>query len=236
MAPVTTRRKPAGPKPFAWSYSKLKNFEACPKKHWHVDLQRDFKEDESDNLLWGNAVHSAAAKRLSKKEPLPPTMEKLLEEWCARIEGPQPLPSGVTLVVEQKLAITKEFGKCGYFDDDAWFRGVGDVIKIVGGAALIIDWKTGKIVEDSQQLALMAACVFAHYPEVQRVRSQFVWLKEDADTREDFQRDKMVEFWRGIWPRIQALEHAHNTTTYPPKPSGLCKRWCPVKACPHWGE
>lgn len=236
MAAVTTRRKPAGPKPFTWSYSRLKNFEACPKKHWHVDIAKDAKEDESEQLVWGNAVHAALAKRIASAEPLSKPMAKY-EDWCKKIVGPVwPLPSEVTLLVEQKLAITKQFGKCGYFDDDVWYRAVGDVIKLVGPVALALDWKTGKIVEDSQQLALLAACVFAHYPQVQRVRSQFIWLKEDAETREDFTRESMVQMWKNLWPRIASLENAHNSLTYPPKPGGLCKRWCPVKQCPHWGE
>src|SRR5205807_2231069 len=79
----------------------------------------------------------------------------------------------VRILVEQQLAINADFGPVPWFDSAAWFRGIGDVIKIVGPVALIVDWKTGKIVEDSQQLALMAACVFAHHPEVQKVRSEF---------------------------------------------------------------
>jgi hypothetical protein len=99
-----------------------------------------------------------------------------------------------------------------------------------------VDYKTGKILEDGSQLALMAACVFAHHADVKKVRSEFVWLKEDATTRADFTRDDMTRVWRNLWPRIEALEHAHNTITYPPKPGALCKRWCPVTGCPHHGE
>jgi hypothetical protein len=58
----TTRHGPArSTKPFAWSYSKLKNFEACPKRHYHVDIAKDFKEADSEALLWGNRVHKGLA-------------------------------------------------------------------------------------------------------------------------------------------------------------------------------
>lgn len=237
MQVVTTRNKP---KPFAWSYSRLKNFETCPKRHWHVDIQRDVKEEEGEALLWGNAVHKSLADRISKNVALPKGMEKY-ESWCTRIltgEG------NAKILVEQQLAINKDFGKTAWFPSDAdkagtgdpWYRGIGDVIKIVGPVALVVDWKTGKIVEDSQQLALMAACVFAHFPDIMKVRSEFIWLKEDANTRADFHRNEMVVMWQNLWPRIAALKHAAETTTYPPKPGGLCKRYCPVKACPHFGE
>jgi hypothetical protein len=227
MQVVTTRNKP---KPFAWSYSKLKNFESCPKRHWHVDVQRDIKEEEGEALLWGNVVHKALADRVAKGVPLPKQMADY-EKWPARI-----LTGDGKIFVEQKLAITKDFAATSWFGDTAWYRGIGDVIKIVGPVALIVDYKTGKILEDGSQLALMAACVFAHHPDVQKVRSEFVWLKEDATTRAHFSRDDMAKVWRELWPRIEALEHAHNTITYPPKPGALCKRWCPVTVCPHHGE
>lgn len=228
MQVTTVRNKP---KAFAWSYSKLKNFETCPKRHWHVDVQRDVKEEEGEALQWGNAVHKALAERVEKGKPLPKTMQEY-EKWADRITS----GSNFTILVEQKLAIRKDLSGCSWFADDAWYRGIGDVIKIAGPVALIVDYKTGKIIEDGSQLALMAQCVFAHHPKVQKVRSEFVWLKEDATTRADFTRDGMVQIWKALWPRIESLENAHNTMTYPAKPGALCKRWCPVRQCPHHGE
>jgi len=229
MAPTTIRHSPAQPKPFAWSYSKLKNYESCPKRHWHIDVAKDVKEEEGEALTWGNAVHKALADRIARGAALPRGMEDY-EHWCEKV-----LTSPGNILVEQKLAITKDFAPCEFFAKDAWFRGVGDVIKLHGPVALIVDWKTGKILEDSVQLALSAACVFAHYPKVQRVRSEFIWLKEDATTREDFRREDMVNLWRILWPRIESLRQAHEQINYPPKPGPLCRRWCPVKQCPHNG-
>lgn len=225
-------------KPFAWSYTRLKNFESCPKRHWHVDINKDVKEEEGEQLLWGNAVHKALADRIQKGIELPKGMGHY-EKWVQRIVTGQG-----NILVEQQLAINADFGPTAWFPSDAkkagtgdpWYRGIGDVIKIVGPVALIVDWKTGKIIEDSQQLALMAACVFAHHPNVMKVRSEFVWLKEDANTRGNFHRNEMAAMWKHIWPRIEALKHAHETTTYPAKPGYLCKRYCPVKTCPHFGE
>lgn len=229
-------------KPFAWSYSRLKNFETCPKRHWHVDINKDVKEEEGEALLWGNEVHKALANRIAKNIALPAGMDKY-ERWIQKVVTGQGNP-GVQVFVEQQLAINADFGKTAWFPSDAkragtgdpWYRGIGDVIKIVGPVALIVDWKTGKILEDSQQLALMAACVFAHYPEVMKVRSVFVWLKDDAETKQDFHRNEMAAMWKHLWPRIEALKNAHDTTTYPAKPGPLCRRFCPVTACPHHGE
>jgi hypothetical protein len=226
---ITTRGKA---KAWSWSYSKLKNFETCPKRHWHVDIKKDFKEEEGESLQYGNAVHKALADAVSGKAPLPKPFEKL-QKWVDRV-GSRNSPD-VEIVVEQKLAINADFAATGYFDNDVWYRAVVDVAKFSGPIGLAVDWKTGKIIEDGSQLALNAACVFAHYPQVQKIRTEFIWLKEDATSRADFSRDTMAGVWAGILPRVQLLKNAADAVMYPPKPGGLCKRFCPVTACPHNG-
>lgn len=227
------------PKPFSWSYTKLKNFEVCPKRHYNVDIVKAYKEKEGEQLLWGNAVHKAMAARCGEKAvPLPKSMEGY-EKWAGRVVTP---PGKI--LVEQQLAIDENFTATSWFDSDAkkegrplpWYRGVADVLKLNGAVALAIDWKTGKVLDDAPQLALLAACIFAHYPEVKVIRTEFIWLKEDAQTRQDFRRADMAAFWRGIYPRIETLENAHKTSDYPPKPGYLCRSYCPVTSCPHCGE
>lgn len=224
---VTTRNKP---KAFAWSYSRLKNYESCPKRHYHLDVARDTKEEEGEALLYGNAVHKALAERIGPQHTPLPEPFKGLEKWAERV-----LKSDGRILTEQQLAITKDYGATTWFGSDAWYRGIADVLKIIGPVALAMDWKTGKILEDGVQLALMAACVFAHHPEVQKIRTEFIWLKEDATTRADFTRADMVSVWAGVLPRVQVLEGAYAMTNFPPKPGSLCRKWCPVTQCPHQG-
>jgi hypothetical protein len=240
MAVITTGRKP---KPFSWSYSKLKNFAACPKKHFSVDLAKLYKEPDSEALMWGDRVHkglaSAIQNRLAKRQGLIPDIAPMptgLEPY-EKILDRIMLGDG-DIFVEEKLAINKDFQSVTFFADDAWFRGIGDVIKINDNVGFVGDWKTGKLVEDSVQLALSAACLFARWPQLEAVRSEFFWLKEgpDCSSREDFLRSDMPNLWRGLWPRIEELRIAHETTTYPPKPGGLCVKYCPVADCAYHGR
>ena len=224
---VTTRSKP---KPFAWSYSKLKNYETCPKRHYNVDVAKIVKEEESEHIMYGNAVHKALADAISGKAALPKPFAHL-QDWvdkATKADG--------TILVEQQLAVTKDLNPTEWFAKDAWYRGIADVIKIVGPVAVVLDWKTGKISEDGVQLALMAQCVFAHHPSIEKIRTEFVWLKEDATTRADFTRDDMVRVWAGLLPRVKILEEAYTSVVFPPKPGYLCRRFCPVTSCPHHGE
>lgn len=226
---VTTVTTRSNPKKFAWSYSKLKNFESCPKRYYNVDVAKLVKEEESEQLQYGNALHKALAEAVSGKAELPKPFagfQKLVDKLTAN-------PGEI--LVEQQLAITEELKPTEWFSKTAWYRGIADVIKIVGPVALVVDYKTGKILEDGVQLALMAQCVFAHHPEIQKIRTEFWWLKEDAETRADFTREDMVTVWGGLLPRVKMLEDAHTGANFPPKPGYLCRRYCPVESCPHHG-
>lgn len=233
MKLVTTGGKPKG---FAWSYSRLKNYETCPKRHYQIDVAKIVKEEESEELAYGNVLHKVLADAISGKAPLPDA-HKRMQKWVDMVTQPgMPRHPATQLLVEQQMAITKDFAKTSWFDNDAWFRGIADVAKIVGPVAVAIDWKTGKVLEDGIQLALIAQCIFAHHPQVQKVRTEFVWLKHDAQTRADFTRADMVSVWGGLLPRVTTLENAYKAQEFPPKPSYLCKRYCPVSSCPHHGE
>lgn len=219
-------------KEWSWSYSKLKNYEVCPRKHYEVDIAKTAAETQSDDpdsaLNWGNRVHAAFAAALTGKAPLSPEM-KAFQIWVDRV-----LAGPGKLLVEQKYAINRNFKQTAYFANDVWLRTIGDVVRIDRDIALVLDWKTGKIVEDSVQLMLMAQALFSHYPELKLVRSEFVWLKHEATTPEVFSRQEVADQWVGLLERVGSLENAHLTQTYPPKPGGLCKSYCPVNSCPYW--
>mgnify|MGYP001605832782 CR=1 FL=1 len=234
MAVVVGLGKAQGKKLYAWSYSKLKNFEVCPRKHFEVDIAKNFAEGKNDDpntpLNWGNRFHEAMAVSLKTASPLP-TEFAAYQPWADRI-----LAGPGELLVEQKYAITRDFKPATYFGSDVWYRGIGDVVRLNGPVALVVDWKTGKVLVDSVQLMLMAQCIFSHYPEVQRVRSEFVWLKDDCTTPEVFSRQEVADNWVGLMERVNLLERADKLQEYPPKPSGLCKSWCPVSSCTYHGK
>ncbi len=224
----------ASTKPYAWSYSKLKNYETCPKKHYEVDIAKTHSEAKSDDpntpLNYGNRLHEQIALAITTRQPISAEFKEY-QPWVDRVvAGPG------QLLVEQKYAITRDFGPTTYFAKDVWYRGIGDVVRIDGPVALVLDWKTGKVLVDSVQLMLMAQCIFSHYPEVQLVRSEFVWLKDDCTTPEVFTRQEVADNWVSLMERVNQLEMAHKLQDYPPKPSGLCRSWCPVVSCPYHGK
>lgn len=233
---------------FAWSWSALESFETCPKKHYHTRIKKDYVEPEGEPMKWGKQVHDALANRISKGRRLPETMpyDKQVDEVLKNSDRTQ-----VVMKTEQQLAVTEDMRPCEYFDKrvDPWCRVVADVLKIRedAGVARIVDWKTGKgkfypdpvtgeNTCDSDQLALSAAIVFAHYPKIDTAWTQFVWLQEDVVTDALITRADLPKFWSRMLPRVDKMEQAYRTTEYLPKPSGLCVRHCPVTGCPYHGR
>ena len=214
-------------KAFSWSFSKLKSFETCPKRYYEVDISKHYADD-GEAMKWGNKVHDDFKVALMAKTPLPADLAPYQHWIDSTLAGPG------ELLVEQKFAITKDFQPTEYFGPLVWYRGVADALKIHGPVAKVRDWKTGGIKVDSTQLMLMAQCVFAFHPEVQRILAEFVWLQDDCSTPEWFNRRDMATNWLGLIERVKVLEAAHKGMDFPPKPCGLCFKYCPVQSCPFW--
>lgn len=217
-------------KPFVGSYSKLKSFESCAFKYLKVDVQKLYKES-SEQLTWGNTVHSALEHALKSGQPLPAAM-KPWQKWVDMVNR---IPG--ELLVEEKWALSRDLQPTEYFGPSVWWRARGDAIKIDHDSkrAALIDWKTGAQKHDSIQLLLNATCAFAYHPEIERIKATFIWLADDCLSSDDFTRESVAASLRnGILDRIGELEGAHSTQHFPKHPSGLCMKWCPVDVCEFW--
>ena len=225
-------------KPFSFSWSKIKNYRTCPKRHYEIDIAKNYKE-EGDNpaLKWGNEVHEAMAKFIGKGVKLPTLVDRY-EAWPTNVRKLAAMP-GVDCLVEQKLAIGKDFKAASFFSNDAWFRAVADVLLLIkeSKAAITIDWKTGgKVQPEFEQLALSSQTVFATYPWVEEVLAIYVWFGHDTQSPKIYRKADMPAVWNELWPVITEMTDAAKTTTYPAKPSGLCKNYCKVTNCPYHGK
>lgn len=234
------------PRFVAWSFSKLKNWRDCPRRHAEVDLAKRWQGDgNNEHIEFGNAVHEALEHRVFRGTPIPSVLQASLEmdmegavqkilqgaptaaAWAERTGG--------TLLPEQQLALTKDFQPCEWMDrtKNVWLRAKIDVTKILGPGAVLYDWKTGKVSDrESDQLVISAAMIFAHYPEVQQIRTMYVWLKPDATTSLTVKREQMPEFWAKILPEVARYTKDVQDQKFLPRPTGLCG-WCPVKSCEH---
>lgn len=215
---------------FAWSFSSLTQFRNCPKQYQEIRVLRNFKEEKDATSIWGDRVHKAFATSLTTGVPLPAEMDvwQSIVNQFSKIKGRG--------LFENELALTRAFTPCEWFGPDVWVRGIIDALWIDGPVAKAVDWKTGRRKPNSDQLALFALLVFHTFPEVQEVRTMFVWLKTGQKDDETFKREDIATIWQPLLIDVKRLENAHTTGTWIPKTSGLCSQWCSVLTCQFNGK
>lgn len=222
-------------KPFAWSFSRLKSYEDCPRRYYETQVLKDkWPEKRSPQLDWGDAVHLAMATALKTGQPLPTIFRRLFQKWIDRVNRTQ----GELLIEDDcRWAINRQFKPVPWFAPTVWLRTVADAVVLDEETALVVDWKAGKSINaDPVQLILTSLMLMVQFPEVQCVRSDFVWLQEDSQTTQVLYRNEAADQWAEILPRVKLLEHAVATDTFPPKPNRFCRNYCPVRSCEYWGK
>jgi hypothetical protein len=225
--------------PFNTTYSKIKNYETCPKRSWHLDIAKDVEQEMTPELLKGNELHGAMASRVRSDIGLPMHL-RYMETWAKKLSMvTNPLQ---IIQVELRLGLGRNLEPTMMMEKGAYIRGVIDYLKLVPsrtqGAfiAHIVDYKTGSIKEDFLQLALNALMVFAHYKDVIKIRADFLWTEYNDTSYEEFERADMQGIWEDLLPRVKAVEQAVANKNFPAKPGGLCKEYCPIRACEYNGK
>ena len=222
------------PERFPWSFSRLKGFEDCPRRYHETMVKKGaWPEERSAMLDWGDAVHKALANALRANTPLP-TVFQLFQHWVDKVAN---TPGELLIEDDCRWAITREFMPTPWFSKNVWLRVVADAVKLDSDAALVVDWKAGKSANaDPIQLILTSLVMLHMFPKLEVVRSDFIWLQEDAQTTQVVYREEAADYWSDLLPRVEALQEAHRTNNFPPKPNRFCRSWCPVRSCEYWGK
>ncbi len=125
----------------AWSYSRLKSFEDCPKKFYHLNIARDVKEQPSEAMTAGANDHKHLESRIREGKPLPSHLASM-EPVCAAFGAAR--ERGMELLTEQQWAFTRDFQPTDWFSKSVWVRVILDVAAVSKKNALVADWKTGR--------------------------------------------------------------------------------------------
>lgn len=215
----------------AWSFSKIKSFENCPKQFYHVTVLRQFPVVETEAMRYGTEFHKACEDFIRDGTPIP---ERFAFVRPA-VEQLKALPGDKHC--ELKMGLRADLTPCGFYDKDVWFRGIVDLLIVDGNTARVVDYKTGKSAKyaDAGQLQLMALSVFKHFPQVTKVKAGLLFVIANAFVKQNYDVADEAVLWKPWIQKYAALEKAHETGVWNPKPSGLCKRHCPVVECAHNG-
>jgi hypothetical protein len=232
-------------KSFSWSYSKLKNYETCPRRYYEIDVAKNIEQPRSEALERGDELHEAMKNRVVGSTPLPAHFI-YMEPWAEKLT--RVLHPYQIIQCELKLAMNREGKPTGYFDKSTWFRGKIDYFRLmpIPGSSPgtsddfghLVDYKTGRPskFQDNTQLMLNAWQVFQHYKTVQKLRVDYLWTEYNDTSHEMYTREEIPGHMINLLPRVSAMEAAHKANNFPPKPCGLCEQYCDVISCEFHGK
>jgi hypothetical protein len=231
---------------FSWSYSKLKNFETCPRRYKAVDVDKTAEQGRSEALDRGDELHEAMKNRVAGSTPLPAHFV-YMERWAEKLT--RVLHPFQIIQCELKLSCDRQGNPTGYFDKTTWLRTKIDYLRFMPvegdgkpgenqDFAHVVDYKTGRPPKywDGTQLLINAHLIFGHYKSIAKMRVDYLWTEYNDTNHETFSRDDTPKMFDALLPRVSALEEAHATGNFPPKPCGLCEEYCPVTTCEHYGK
>ena len=225
----------------AVSFSAIDKFTNCPRKYYNYDIAKLIKEPENPQMRDGWRVHKAMSDFIAHDTPLPPEMERYAD-WVTTMLTGQP---DEIIHTEHRLACTFELEPCDYFSRKlkVWLRAQADLLVVNGDHALSVDWKTGKekderyeLLPKNFQLRLTAMLIFLHFPQVQNVTSKYVYLNEGTQTTFDMPKEDLRLFVPQAYDILGGIQKSVRANSFPPRPSGLCKRHCAVTSCEFHGR
>ena len=185
-------------------------------------------------MRYGTEFHKACEDYIGDNVPLPAKFDFIKATLDALNDK-----RGVK-ICEKKLGLTADLEPCDFFSERVWFRGIADliIVDVLAQVAWVIDYKTGKSSRyaDKGQLELMALTVFAHYPEIKKVRAGLLFVVANSLIKAEYEVEQTASLWEKWLGIYRRMEKAFETDVWNPRPSGLCKRHCPVVECPHNGK
>ena len=217
--------------PAPWSFSRIKAFKTCPRQFHEMKVLKLHPQEETQAMLYGTQFHEAAEFYIRDGTELPKRFEYARPALDAlnRKRGDK--------LCEYELGLTADLEPCGFKDDNVWFRGIVDLLIIDGDLAWVIDHKTGRNARyaDKGQLELMALAVFKHFPTIQRINAGLLFVVAGELIKARYHRHQEADMWQKWLTEYGTMEKAYQTDVWNPKPSGLCRKHCPVVSCPHNG-
>lgn len=210
---------------YTWSYSSLKQYTNCPKQYHHLKVLKDYESSDTQATIYGKEVHKALEDYVRDSIPL----AKNYERFKAVVDELIAIPGDK--YCEHEMALDRDRQPCDFHDENRWVRGIADLLIVDGDTAFVVDYKTGSNrYPDPKQLRLMALMVFAHFPEVQKVKGGLLFVMHNAFITEEYNRNQIEDSWGHFLPSLARLDNSYASNAWSPNPTGLC-RFCPVKSC-----
>lgn len=199
----------------AHSYSGLKQFETCAAQYKFSRIDR-LPQPTGPAAERGKMLHAEIESVLNGELGLLSEEISYLEDYLAKLRDNGATP-------EVPFAIDRNWQEVDFKDPDAWLRGIIDLYATDGPKATILDWKSGKKRDYSDQVKVYATAVLSIHPSIQEIAPSiyFIDLKKEVTYSPIYSTD-LPQLQRELKERLDAID---NEKIFAPNPSTNC-RWC----------
>jgi len=199
----------------AHSYSAVKLYEQCPARYKFNRIDR-LPEPSGPAAERGTMIHSEIEEAIKgglgllSQEVI--YLSPKISEW-----------KDLKAASELKFAIDSDWNPVEYTSDTAMFRGIIDLYVEKDDVSTVLDFKTGKDRDYSDQVMVYASVILASKPHIQTVKLviEFIDLKKSTEYAA-VTRQQLNEMKVSLVDRLNTLK---GDKIFAPNPSFLCK-WC----------
>ena len=218
------------------SYSGMKLYENCPYSFYRQKICEPKVKDTdlSPALERGIKIHKAMEDIVRKNKSIPAEYPQLVP-IAGAIERLKKEVAGAKLEAERSLYIDREYKPVQYknsFDNffNSFINAKVDLTITVGDFAIIKDYKTGKTKGDRAQLDMQAGCLFANAPDLNTIKSQFVYV-DTSSYSQPITHTRETVWTESLTNRISEYQYGLENDIFPKKQSDFGCRFCPVTDC-----
>lgn len=194
----------------AWSWSRLNDFEKCPRMcYWKHVAPKALRcpMPQSETLIRGREVH-AHLERSVQGQPLPAALAHVKPIVDAIHHD---MNKGWEVKTECQLALREDLAVVGWFAKDVWCRVIYDVLMHQGNKMKMLDWKTGKVrEEETGQLRLFAMTGFAISPYTEQIDTDYIWVDHKQATHKTYYREQFEDILQEFRERSEMIQIAYN--------------------------
>lgn len=218
---------------FALSWSRLSDFDQCPRKFKfkYIDKLTNFTiQDESVHLIRGQNVHKALENYALAKNEGKDVKESSLPE----VEQTKPLINSFmanfpSVIPEQQISVDKNWKQVEWFSKQSYYRAILDLIAISPRTVVIGDYKTGKFKDYSPdgpgQLELSATIGMNLWPDVEVVDTMYIYVDHKKTIKRSFtpaaDRERLTVHF------VKKHETVNAEQNWDPKKNQFC-HFCPA--------
>jgi hypothetical protein len=197
-------------------------------------VAKDVKDEGSEATIYGKELHKAAEDYIKDGTPIPPQFAFIQDTVDALKKIPGEKHTEIELGVSNKGG---RLNPCGFYDKDAWYRGIADLLIVNGDEGYLVDYKSSKNAKyaDLKQLDLLAGAVFAHFPELKTLKSALIFVVSNEFVNKEHSSMHKMAYFEHVRFDLERLETALKTGVWNAVAGPLCG-WCPVKTCHNYKE